>query len=264
MFSDVKNFVLEKLLRPVFDESVAPYNMYNTFFYAVFFAAGIIYLVKPALEKLGVEYSKKLFISFSPWIVLGGILSSAEIRETATVFLTYTPVLISVIVACVLVAVFVGKELEKWKSIDYTRTVFVLGLFLSVISLSAHNIENFHAVGLTALITSLWLIPGIAILKKFSPDFLSLEIVAPVAMHYLDATTTAVALRFGASEQHIVASYFIEVFGPYGVFLLKTLAVVPAVLIINKEVEGEEKMFYLFVIAALGLGIAVRNLFHLI
>jgi uncharacterized membrane protein len=49
-------------------------------------------------------------------------------------------------------------------------------------------------------------------------------------------------------------------FGPEGMFLMKTLIIIPAVYYINREIEGEEKNYYLFLVALLGLALGTRNI----
>ncbi|PSH02212.1 MAG: hypothetical protein BRC26_01710, partial [Nanohaloarchaea archaeon QH_8_44_6] len=63
------------------------------------------------------------------------------------------------------------------------------------------------------------------------------------------------------AEKHVLARFFIDTFGSLkGMFLMKTLVIVPAVYYILKNVEGDEKMYYLFLISVLGIAIATRNL----
>lgn len=264
MFSEVKNFVLEKLWMPVFQESVPAYNIYNTIFYALLFAAGIIYIVMPVLEKLELDYDKAFFTSLAPWIILGGIIASLEPTGTMTDIIKQPVILVPGLFTGVLAVIQLGQKIKEIKDIAYTKTLFTIGLFLSLTALSFHSIENLQALKISALIASTWLIPGLLFLKAFFPRFLSAELILPVGMHYMDATTTLVALRFGGYEQHLVARYFIEIFGPYGIFILKSLVVIPAVVIVNKKTEGEERLFYLFILTFLGLGIAVRNLLQVI
>lgn len=263
MFSDVKNFVLENLWRPIVRESVPAYNIYNTLVYAFLFAASIIYIVIPILEKLDVNYDREFFIALGPWIILGGITAPIELTGNALSIISQPIVIIPSLLTAALASIKIGKKLEEMKNLAYTKTVFTTGLLLSLIALTFHSIENFQALRTLATITVLWLIPGLLFLRTFFPRFFSAELIFPVVMHYMDATTTVVALRLGGYEQHIVARYFIDMLGPYGIFVLKSIVILPAVLMIREKTEGREKLFYLFLVSALGLGIAVRNLLQI-
>ena len=257
MFPDVKNFILEKLWLPLLQEAPA-YNIYNTALYALIFAAVTVYIIKPAIEKLDVDIDRKFFTALTPWIVLTGALSALNQLGPETILLE-APVLFSGLITALMATMYAGKKLEVSKNIRYDKTVFTIGILFLAGSTFLYSLENFQALNLSVIVTLLWLVPGLSALKVFRPDLISFSFAMPVGAHFLDATSTFVALRFGASEQHVVARYFIEILGPGGIFLLKAIAVIPIVLIIDKEMKGDEKMFYLFVISALGLGIASRN-----
>lgn len=257
MFPDVKNFILEKFWLPLLQEAPA-YNIYNTAFYALIFAAVTVYIIRPTIEKLDIEIDRKFFTALTPWIVLTGALSALNQLGRETIFLE-APILFAGLTTTLMITMYAGKKLEASKNIGYDKTLLTTGLIFLAGSTFLYSLENFQALNLSIIITLLWLVPGLSALKVFRPDLISFSFAMPVGAHFLDATSTFVALRFGASEQHLVARYFIEIFGPGGVFLLKTIAVIPIVLIIDIELEEDEKMFYLFVITALGLGIASRN-----
>ena len=261
MFPEIKSFILNKLWQPLFTDA-PPYNIYNTALYAAVFAGLTVYIILPAIKKMDIEIDRKFFTSLIPWIILAGALNALNQLGLDTVLLE-APILFTGLTTAVLISLYAGKKLEASKNIRYHRTVFILGLALLVPTLTFYSLENFQALGLSVIVALLWIIPGLSALKVFRPDLLSFNFALPVGAHFLDATSTFAALRFGASEQHIVARSFIEFFGPAGIFLLKTAAIIPVVLLIDKKLEGEEKMFYLFIITALGLGIATRNFLQL-
>lgn len=261
MFPEVKNFILEKLWQPLLTDATS-YNAYNTAVYAAVFAAATVYIILPAVKKLDLDIDRKFFTALIPWIILAGALSALNQLGLDTVLLE-APILFTGLTAAVLASLYTGRKLEASKDIRYDKTVFILGLALLAVTSTFYSLENFQAFGLSIAVTFLWIVPGLSALKVFRPDLLSFNFALPVGAHFLDATSTFVALRFGASEQHLLARFFIEVFGSSGVFVLKAVAVIPVVLIINRNIENDEKMFYLFIITALGLGIAARNFFQL-
>ncbi|MFQ3275124.1 MAG: putative membrane protein, partial [Candidatus Nanohaloarchaea archaeon] len=67
------------------------------------------------------------------------------------------------------------------------------------------------------------------------------------------------------AEKHVLARLFIDIFGSLGgMFLMKTIIIVPAVYYIIQNVDGDEKMYYLFLISVLGFAIGTRNILSFI
>jgi uncharacterized membrane protein len=258
MVLDVKNFLLEKFWIPIIDESVY-YNPYNTFVYALLFGLLAIYVVYPAVKKMDIQIDRKFFIAFLPFVVFGGALRALkDIGATESVFLV-TPFIYLVIGGIGISALFLSREIEKRGDISYHKTLSLTSIVLLLLSLSFYSLENFEALLLETFIVLLWISIGFLALKVFRPDLLRFEFTAPVSAHYLDASSTFTALSFGASEKHVLGRTFIEFFGPSGIFLMKTIVIIPVSYYLVTEFEGEEKMFYIFLITALGLGIATRN-----
>lgn len=258
MFSPVKNFVVENFWIPLLP-GTEPYNMYNTLLYAVLFSAITIHLILPALKNTDIALDKGFYLSLTPWIVLAGALSA--LNEQGFYFFTNTPLIVTGVLFASITALKTGELLENRYNWPAIRTVFLAGLMLSLGALSFFSYSEIYLIHEFLLLTFIWLIPGLLAVKYFLSDYYSIELLAPVLAHYLDATTTVIALANGGVEQQVVARYFIDNIGLTGIFVLKTLVIIPAVIIIRREVKMDEKrLFYLFVLTALGLGISVRNL----
>lgn len=257
MFSEVKNFILEQFWLPLATEANS-YNIYNTSMYATIFALLLIYVFLPVLRKMDVNPDKDFFLSAAPWITLTGALSAVNELGLRNILLE-APFLFTGVVITATATLYMATKFEKYSNIDRYKLFLGTGLLLNIFLLGLFTVKNTQAILLTAGIISTWFVLGLGFLKVFRPSLLSYSFTLPVAAHYLDATSTAVALKFGAREQHIIAQHFLDIFGIYGVFVLKTLIIVPITFFIIKEYDYSDKKFYLFLIAALGLGIAVRN-----
>lgn len=258
MVLDVKNFLLEKFWIPIVDESVY-YNPYNTFVYALLFGMLAVYVLRPAIERMDVEIDRKFFIGFLPFVMFGGALRALKDIGAVESVVFVTPFVYLLLGAIGLAALFVSKKIEEIKDVSYHRSLASISLVLLTLTLSFYSVQNFEALLIEAFLIFLWSTVGFLILKLFKPELLRFEFTAPVAAHYLDASSTFTALSFGANEKHVLGRAFIDFFGPSGIFVMKSLAIIPISYYLVEEFEGEEKMFYIFIVTALGLGIATRN-----
>ncbi|MFB6215622.1 MAG: DUF63 family protein, partial [Candidatus Aenigmatarchaeota archaeon] len=90
-------------------------------------------------------------------------------------------------------------------------------------------------------------------------EFMEMEFVFPLFAHYLDASTSYIAISQGAREKMFLGRFFVNNFGPGGIFVLKTLVIVPLTYYIFRSVEGEERIYLLYFVSALGLVLSARN-----
>jgi uncharacterized membrane protein len=258
MVLDVKNFLLEKFWIPIVNESVY-YNPYNTFVYALLFGGLTVYVLYPLIKKMDIEVDKKFFKGFLPFIVFGGAVRALKDIGAVNSILLETPIIYLLLFALGLGTLALSREIEKRRGISYHKVLSGISLVLLAGALSFYTLKNFPALLLELFIILLWSAGGFLVLKIWKPELLRFEFVAPVAAHYLDASSTFTALEFGANEKHVLGRIFIDLFGPSGMFLMKTLVIVPVSYYLVEDFEGEEKMFYIFLITTLGLGIATRN-----
>lgn len=258
MVFDVKNFLLEKFWVPIVNESVY-YNPYNTFVYALLFGLLTVYVIYPAIKKMDIEIDRRFFIGFLPFMVFGGAVRALKDIGTVDSILLVSPIIYLMLFGLGLGSLALAREIERRKGISYHKILSGISLLLLAVTLSFYSIKNFEALVLEAFLIMLWSASGFLALKIFRPDLLRFEFTAPVAAHYLDASSTFTALSYGANEKHVLGRAFIDIFGPSGMFIMKTLVIVPVSYYLITEFEGEEKMFYIFLITMLGLGIATRN-----
>ncbi|WEL23929.1 putative membrane protein [Candidatus Nanohalovita haloferacivicina] len=250
---------MEKFWIPVADESVY-YNPYNTTIYALLFGLAALYLVYPFSKKLGITFDRDFFKGIAPYAFLGGAVRSLKDINAVNSFLLETPFIYIVLFVFTVSAIKFSQILSDRTDYSMENILAVTGLIPLAVSLSFYSISNFAAVGLFLSLVLTWSLAGYAVLQLLRPDLLNYSFVVPVAAHFYDASTTVTALSFGGREKHVLGQFFIDVFGPYGMFLMKGLIIVPVVYYIVENMEGEERNYYLFLIALLGIAIGTRNI----
>lgn len=260
LFSAVKSFVVEKFWTPVVNESVY-YNPFNTAAYALIFAVAAAYLGWPLLKKMGVKVNREFFIAITPFIFLGGAIRALKDINAANIFLLETPFIYFLMFGLFLSTAVIALGLEKYFEIPYHKPMAVFATFLLAITLSFYSVASLPLLGYFLVISAIWISVLLLGLKIFAPQYLNKRFVLPVSGHYFDATTTFVAIGFaGAEEKHVLARYFIDFFGPSGIFIEKTLLILPVVYLLYTDFEGEKRDYYLFIVALLGFAIGTRNL----
>lgn len=263
MLSGVKSFLVEKFWTPIVNESVY-YNPFNTTVYALLFGFAALYLVYPVSKKLDIDFDRDFFIGIAPYIFLGGATRSLKDVNVVNTILLETPFIYLVMFVFTLGALFGSKKIAEHQEIEYHKLFFGIGAVTLLVILSLYTFSNFEAFTYFLGLMMAWTIPFYVILRLAKPDLLSYSFSIPVAAHYFDASTTVASLIFGGAEKHVLAQFFTANFGPIGMFMMKTAVIIPVVYYINENIEGEEKNYYLFLIALLGIALGTRNLLSLI
>lgn len=256
----VKSFLVAKFWKPIVDESVF-YNPFNTAVYSGLFAVAAAYIGFPTLKKLDVDLDRDFFVGIAPFIFFGGAMRSLKDIEVFNTILIETPFIYILMFGIVVGSIILSQRLATKTELEYHKILFTTGSLLLLLTLPFYSLNNTLGFLMIAGVTLLWIAVLYGALKLVAPDLLSYSFFLPVGAHFMDASVTSVALFFpGTAEKHVLARHFIEIFGPFkGMFLMKSLVIIPAVYYIIKEVEGEEKRYYLFLIALLGFAIATRN-----
>lgn len=258
MFERVKSFLFEYFWLPIIDPSVH-YNVYNTIVYALIFSYVALYLVFPLVKKLDLSFDRRFFVAISPYVFLGGILRALRDHQVIDTILLETPIIYVLMFFYVLGILVISKFLEERDVVEYHQLSLAVGLLSLGALISLFDSFNFTVFLQLLILTLAWLITGLGVLYLLKPDLISYSFILPVAAHFLDATSTVVALGQGAEEKHVLANFFINTLGPYGMFVMKGLVIIPATYYIIKEFEGEERNYYLFLITLLGIALATRN-----
>lgn len=259
MLGQIKRFLVEKFWTPVANESVY-YNPFNTTVYAVLFGVAALYLVYPFSKKIGIEFNRDFFKGIAPFVFLGGAARSLKDINAVNTVLLETPFIYIVLFVFTLAAVKLSQIAGEKLEIKQEKILAILGLIPLGLTLSFYTVNNWQALGTFIFTVAVWASAGFLALKALKPELLTPAFTLPVAAHFFDASTTVTALQFGGSEKHVVASFLIENFGPYSMFPMKAMVVIPIVYYIHEEINGEEKNYYLFLIAMLGFAIGTRNI----
>ncbi|MBC5792963.1 MAG: DUF63 family protein [Nanohaloarchaea archaeon] len=259
----VKSFLIDKFWRPVANESVF-YNPFNTAVYSALFALAAAYIGLPLLKKLDISIDRGFIIGITPYIFLGGALRSLKDINAVNTVLLETPFIYILMFGFTVSVLLISLGLQRKTGIDYFKPFSIVGIATLGFLLTFYSIANLGILLWTAGISLAWLLTGFILLERFKPELLKYGFVLPVAAHFFDATITAVGVGLDiAVEKHVLGRFFIDLIGPAGMFVMKGLIIIPAVLYIDRNIEGEERKYYLFLIALLGFAIATRNILTL-
>lgn len=224
---------------------------------ALIFSLIVIYVIAPRIEKL--ETDKKFYISTIPWLISAGGLSALYASGNTDILLN--GFIFTGLTASLLTTIYAGKIIEEKEKIDKSYVVFLTGFLASITIFGLLDLSNTSVFLQTGTHILSWLGPLTILFYIFQNEKIGLELLAPITTHFMDASSTVISLSNGGIEKQLVAGLFIETIGPYGIFLLKAITIIPIVYIINKETEDQERIFYLYIITALGLVITLRNTF---
>ncbi|MFB6292168.1 MAG: DUF63 family protein [Candidatus Nanohaloarchaea archaeon] len=256
--SVVKRFLLENFWYPATGRA-GDYNIFNTTVYAGLFAVAAAYLGFPFLKKLDIDIDRRFFIGIAPYVLLGGAVRGLEDMQLVETFLLVTPFIYFTMFFFTASVLVVAKKAEERSGIEYHKPFAAVGSLALVSFLSLYELNNLAGFVSVVSVYSAVLGLGYFVLKYGLPQLSLYGFGIPVAAHFWDATTSAVAISYGASEKHVLASYFVETMGPAGMFVMKGLVIIPVVYYIVQNMEGEEKKYYLFLIALLGFALGTRN-----
>lgn len=272
------------------------YNIVNTATYAIILVAAVILTFK-MLKKLDVQIDKNFFFGIMPFIALGSVLRGwedlLEATKASAVFLEtplrsfilmdaqgvprnlllISPVMYVTVFAIALASLVLALAVQRLKKIPYQKTWFAAGLIIIAAVLSQLKFTNFFAMFLMLGIAAGWATAFFAVKKlairnkiRAVEKLFTKENQLILSIHMFDASTTFVALQFFPYfEQHVVSGFFISLFGPAAMFILK-LAVVPLVLYyMDKDFsqDRQKKNFIKIAILILGLGPGLRNFLRL-
>jgi len=268
--SVIMNFINRYYLEPLrFDEG---YNFVNSITYALI-ALALLYVIYKGFEKTNVKINFKFFIGLLPFIILGSsIRAFVDHNLYSYNFWTVSPGIYLLITGIFLLALVSGLTLQKFRDIEFWKTLFGVGLILVIVNFAVVASKlRFESLlfGLAmialAIITTLILYFAF---KKLNWKWATQKTAfLPFAAHMLDASATFIAVDFlGAVEKHPLPVFMTNFAGTAAImYLLKLLVLIPAVWLINKEIENKNLRNYLFIaIATLGLAEGLRDLLTMI
>lgn len=257
----VQGFIQEYFIEPLYYDT---FNPVNTLVYAGLFLILILATMR-IFERLKIKFDDRFYYYFLFYILLGALLGALkDLYYLASPM--FSTVGIYVIIFILLVgAILTGKVAEYALRLPYN--IVPLFAALTAIALLLYNYaprEGSVAPGVYIL--GLGIVPSIVIVmgvRRLGLTFLDKKVNMGVLLaHMLDASSTYVGVTYyGFQEKFFLTDYIMQAFTPASVFLLKGIAVIAVLYILEK---GEQHMVEDALKAgliALGLAPAVRNTF---
>jgi len=256
------------------------FNPVNTLVYAVILILAVYLVYKYIIKRMNIAIDSKFLYAIIPFIfwaattrvlhdaAFAGVLKgsigrfySMNIFPTpGSYFITFTLAL-----AVLVLSLAIQKRFNK----EYWKVMIVIGIALCSI--------NLYLLPFRTIISAYYLFPIFSlcvffvylmhmIIKKLGIKFWGKWDSFIVLSHLLDATSTFVAIEyFGYAEQHVLPRFLIGIFGPWIMFPLKLIFVIPALCLFNKEIKDNDfRNFLKMVLLVLGLAPGLRDTIRLL
>jgi uncharacterized membrane protein len=257
-FSDI--MTNENLLRFLSPKEYG-YTVWTTLAYSLLLviAAYIIYSV---LKRLKVKIDDKLAVAISPYVVFGSCLRVIQDAGIVNSYLFVTPGIYVFIFSIFFAVLLVGWALQKKYGIEYYKSLFFIGLMMLPFTLSQLDYVNPRGGWMVVSFLVPWMLLFKLVRWSATNKIVSL-------LHLFDGTTTFVAMTFfGYYEQHIVPTFFINMFSPVSFIFLKLVAVVGVLYLIDRyAAEEEDREFGIYlklIIGILGAATGTRDFITLV
>ncbi len=263
------------------------FNPVNTTVYSIILIFAV-FLVYRMLGRMKVRIDNRFWLAIIPFIswagttrVLHDAAYAGKLSPALNAFYSSnifpTPGSYIITFALALFTLIVSLIAQRYTGLEYWKLMFTIGASLTLVNLAMIPVVTLFP---------LWLIGGISLLwagvffswrpllarmswcpvSNYYHKLFSRENLAILSAHFLDATATVVALAlFGYVEQHVIPRLLFPLLGPYAMFILKIIVVLPALWAIDKYAEDRQfKKFLKIVVFILGLAPGARNLVRLV
>lgn len=210
----------------------------------------LAFLIKEKFERMNSGWIKFL-MGLSPYLLIIGLASASFAAGTQA----FT-ILLSVFLSSTLYfIVFKTCEIPK-------RDIYgaLLG-YLQLIALIFYLQVPFNLILLFRIFSMAFvpIIVPVLLIAFLMPK--EIRSVYPVYTHFLDASSTVIALNYGLIERIHLAQLFIKNFGAYGVFLMKLLIVGPLAFYLSRNYERSMERKVFFLVSIYGIILSFRNYF---
>jgi len=243
---------------------MAIYSPQITLFLGVLLVMGT-WLVYNYFKKLKLDIDKKFLISVIPWIVLIAIVRVlVDANVYPDIFITTTPGIALFFLAIMLPLFYITKKLEEKTGFEYWKSMIFFSMLLIIMHLPYLKIRNPEG-GLMILGTWSIILTIMYFFSKLIKKIPELPFWA-IATHFLDASATFVSIQFfGYGEKHFLPELLINMTGPWIMFVLKTIVIIPVLYIIWKYSEDKTlRNFLTIVVLVLGLAPGIRDTIRLV
>jgi uncharacterized membrane protein len=229
------------------------YTWDKTLIYGIILIVAV-FLIFKMLKKLKVKIDGKFSLSIFTFVLFGGVLRVLRDLGILTSFLFATPYIYLLVASITILTLLISLLLERKFGISYHKLIFLTGFIL--FSIAVAEISKFD------------FIRAVYVLTFFFPFLIFISLIkwskankAVTLIQTLDGITTFVSINFfGYGEQHILPSFIIQTFGTFTFPLIKIIAIVLALILIDKFFEDREmKNFVKLCIAILAGGTSTRD-----
>jgi uncharacterized membrane protein len=240
------------------------YTIEKTFVFAVLFVL-LAFVIYKLLKKLKIKIDRRLLIATLPFVLFGSSLrvivdSGIITNQTLRILLT-TPNIYIIISLLTISLLYLSVTLQKKNIVRYHKIMFLIGSTLFIVSLSFIRFVNFYGALLIFLFSLPWLLFCL-FFKKWS-----FENRFALFFQMLDANATFVSLNFFPlyKEQHVIPNFIISLFGPYSFVIVKFIAVISILVLIDRFSKDRELNNYVkIIIGFLGAATGFRDSLRLV
>ncbi|MCC7553016.1 MAG: DUF63 family protein [Methanobacteriaceae archaeon] len=235
------------------------YTIFNTLIYGIILII-FLELIYRLFKKININ-PKNLIYSLIPLILFGSTIRALVDNNILQYnYFLITPGIYFIVGFIGIIILLIGYILKN--TIDYRKSIFLLGSLISIFPLLLINEINLEAILLILLI---WLVISslFLILGKYFKIFKSKINLSIISAHILDATTTFVGVDFyNYTEQHVLPSGIYNIFQTaITMYPLKLIVIISCIYLVDKYIEDETLNGLLkLVMFVLGLAPGLRNL----
>ncbi len=249
----------EYFINPVIYET-GKYNIVNTLAYGLILVASA-YLVFKVLGRLKIRVERNFACALLPFIALGAGLRVLRDAGVLKSYIFITPGSYVITFSIAFAALLLSIAAQRRFKIEYWKTMLAIGVLLCVpvYALLISMIANAPALAEIILATAAWY-ALLTFVSKSKPDILTKGNVAIISAHMLDASSTFVGKYFGYVEEHVVAGALIPALGPWSMFALKLIIVIPVLYFFDRDIKDKNsKNWWKIIVLILGLAPGIRN-----
>ncbi len=251
LYSFVKEYFIDSI---VYKEG---YNPVNTATFAIILLVSV-YLIYRFL-KTKVRFDIRFVLYTLPYIILGSsvrIVEDAGFVKPPFSYFLMTPF----IYILIFLVTFSALMISLRTSIEYYPYPGAVLASLTLLFLLFNlRIENWWVFPVALTVAGSIAFVYSRFSSALSADNLS---VAVLFAQLIDGSTSFLGIQFlGYWELHVVPRFFIEIFGPWIMIVLKLSVIVPILYIMDRDVEEDENLkgFIKFVLFTIGMAPGIRN-----
>lgn len=246
----VSGFVDTYFIQPMVNNS--GYNIVNTSVYAIILV-GFVYLLFRLLDKLKFEFDRRLLFTLLVYSFFAAIFHTlSDSGALPRNFWTVSPGIWLSIGIPIISIILLSKVFEKRVKIRYDKLATTIGAVFIALAFLAYNIIDYSAVVLILFFNALIGFSLVLFLEKLK-IFKNKLWKHAVFFQMFDGVTTFATLQFYPNyfEQHVLGNIFINIFGPFGMVIMKVVVILPLLYIIERNEEDKKVREFLFIIVAI-------------